>query len=377
MASPLLSIIITNYKYEQYVRACIESALALRYANKEIIVVDDGSPDGSPEIIRSFGESIIAILKENGGQASAANAGFARAKGQFIMFLDSDDLVEPDMMDHVLPMLKDGVVKVQYQMHLIDKDGKRLGGMFPNFSDKMTPEMTVNEFQRTGFYECSPTSGNVFARWFLEQIFPMPVGIAPGFDCFMNMAAPFYGAIVSLTNPCVRYRIHGRNSWAVDGTTRRLDAERFAFYVRDDLNRTVYATSIADKLRAPFVYTTLDFQVRHMMHRICYHRFAKNDHPITQDKVPEIAQLATMTLAHDTSLNLLYRACRAVIQSPLMTSKAKLFVCAWLYGIALLPHGMAFRLAELRFVPQSRPQFVVKLMERVGLRRVQAKTSAA
>lgn len=365
---PLLSIIITNYRYAPYLRASIDSALSVAYAHKEIIVVDDGSGDGSADIIRSFGDRVIAILKEHGGQASAANVGFLRSTGSLILFLDSDDTVEPEILEQVLPAFRQGVAKVQYPLHLIDKNGKSLGGMFPNYPAAMTPEMAASEFIRTGFYECSPTSGNVYARWFLEQIFPMPEGIAPGFDCFMNMAAPYYGHIISLRHPCARYRIHDKNSWAVNGVTRRLDPERFAFYVRDDLNRTVYAMGAADKMHRPYSYQTLDLQVHHMMRRVCYYRFARHEYPIAQDKVPAIAQLARLTLDGDTRFNLLLRSCRAVAANPMMSAKARLSVCAWLCGVALLPKPWSFRLAEMRFVPQSRPQFVLKLLEHTGLR---------
>jgi len=365
---PLLSIIITNYGYGKYIRSAIDSALGVSYPHKEIIVVDDGSGDESPNIIRSFGDRITAILKENGGQASAANAGFFRSRGLLVLFLDSDDSVEPEIMDQVLPAFKQGVAKVQYPMHLIDKNGKSLGGMFPNYTASITAEMVASEFTRTGFYECSPTSGNIYARWFLEQIFPMPVRIAPGFDCFMNMAAPYYGQIISLLHPCARYRIHDKNSWAVDGLTRRLDPERFAFYVRDDLNRTVYSMSVADKLHKPFNYRTLDLQVHHMMRRVCYYRFARDKYPIAQDKIPAIAELAELTLDGDNRFNLLLRSFRAVIASPIMSAKAKLSICAWLCGVALLPNRWSFRLAEMRFVPQSRPKFVLKLLEHAGLR---------
>ena len=73
-----VSIIINNFNYGQYLGSCIESALAQTYQNIEVIVADDGSTDHSQAIIESFGASVIATYKSNGGQASALNAGFQK-----------------------------------------------------------------------------------------------------------------------------------------------------------------------------------------------------------------------------------------------------------------------------------------------------------
>lgn len=79
--NPLVSIIITSYNYDRFLRESIDSAINQTYANIEIIAVDDGSKDNSKEIITSYGNKITAILKDNGGQASAFNAGFKVSNG--------------------------------------------------------------------------------------------------------------------------------------------------------------------------------------------------------------------------------------------------------------------------------------------------------
>src|SRR5256886_12063249 len=92
---PLVSILINNYNYGRFLREAIDSALRQTYTNTEVIVVDDGSTDDSRPIIAGYGSRIVPVLKENGGQASAFNAGFAVSKGQWICFLDSDDFFAP------------------------------------------------------------------------------------------------------------------------------------------------------------------------------------------------------------------------------------------------------------------------------------------
>lgn len=93
MRSLLVSIIVNNYNYGRFLREAIESALSQTYKPLEVIVVDDGSTDCSRDVIASFGARILPVFKENGGQASALNAGFARSHGDLVMFLDSDDLL--------------------------------------------------------------------------------------------------------------------------------------------------------------------------------------------------------------------------------------------------------------------------------------------
>src|SRR5437762_9779476 len=94
MSEPrLASIIIDNYNYGRFLRDAIDSALAQTYPHAEVIVVDDGSTDNSREVIASYGDRIKPILKENGGQGSAFNAGFAASSGDVILFLDADDLL--------------------------------------------------------------------------------------------------------------------------------------------------------------------------------------------------------------------------------------------------------------------------------------------
>jgi glycosyltransferase involved in cell wall biosynthesis len=91
----LVSIVIDNYNYDRFVCAAIDSALSQSYQPVEVIVVDDGSTDQSRDLINRFGDQISTILQDNGGQASALNAGFARSQGEIVIFLDADDILLP------------------------------------------------------------------------------------------------------------------------------------------------------------------------------------------------------------------------------------------------------------------------------------------
>ncbi|MGN0485178.1 MAG: glycosyltransferase family 2 protein [Lachnospiraceae bacterium] len=101
MAQPLISIIVPVYKVpEQYLKKCIESIMEQTLKEIEILLIDDGSPDQCGALCDSYAEQdnrIKVIHKKNGGLSSARNAGFQAAAGDWIMFVDGDDWIEPDM----------------------------------------------------------------------------------------------------------------------------------------------------------------------------------------------------------------------------------------------------------------------------------------
>lgn len=103
-----LSVIVPVYKTENYLRKCVDSILASTYENLEVILVDDGSPDGSGAICDKYAERdarVKVIHKENGGLSSARNAGLDIATGDFITFVDSDDYIACDIYEKLVEKL--------------------------------------------------------------------------------------------------------------------------------------------------------------------------------------------------------------------------------------------------------------------------------
>lgn len=100
---PQISIIVPAYNAEKTIKRCIESICALNYHNKEVIVVNDGSIDGTLDILNNLAqkfEHLFIIDKQNGGVSSARNAGLDKATGKFVVFIDSDDYVDSNLLDH-------------------------------------------------------------------------------------------------------------------------------------------------------------------------------------------------------------------------------------------------------------------------------------
>lgn len=107
--TPLISVIVPIYKVEQYLTKCVESILNQTYRQLEIILVDDGSPDGSGAICDQFAKKdsrIRVIHKKNGGLSDARNAGIEIAEGTYLAFVDGDDWIEPDTYEAMLSLMK-------------------------------------------------------------------------------------------------------------------------------------------------------------------------------------------------------------------------------------------------------------------------------
>lgn len=106
---PLISIIIPVYNVKPYLKKCVDSVIAQTYRNIEIILVDDGSKDGSGDLcdeLREIDSRITIYHKENGGLSSARNYGIERASGEYIGLVDSDDYIESDMYETLLRLAK-------------------------------------------------------------------------------------------------------------------------------------------------------------------------------------------------------------------------------------------------------------------------------
>lgn len=101
----MVSIIVPVYKVEKFLPKCIESVLNQTYTDFELILVDDGSPDKSPEICDKYAEldkRVVVIHQKNAGVSAARNAGLENAKGEYIGFVDPDDWIAPKMYEQMI-----------------------------------------------------------------------------------------------------------------------------------------------------------------------------------------------------------------------------------------------------------------------------------
>ena len=126
---PKVSLIVPVYKSESYIRECIESILAQTYQDFELILVDDGSPDRCGSILDEYAardSRITVIHQENEGPAAARNTGLDIAAGQYVYFPDSDDILDPRLLETVIPRIEEGYEMVVFGFSIIPPPDKKV-----------------------------------------------------------------------------------------------------------------------------------------------------------------------------------------------------------------------------------------------------------
>lgn len=146
---PKISVIIPVYNTEKYLEKCLDSITNQTYQDFEIVIINDGSIDNSQKIIdkylNKYQNKIKCINKENGGLSSARNYGIEVARGDYIIFVDSDDYIRKDLFEQLLPYIQKDIDLVKYKLIKVSeeyKELKRVDG--PNF-DEVTGEEGFNK----------------------------------------------------------------------------------------------------------------------------------------------------------------------------------------------------------------------------------------
>lgn len=205
-----VSVIINNYNYERFLARAVDSALGQTHADVEVIVVDDGSTDGSLPLLRRYGAAITLVSKENGGQGSAYNAGFQRASGKLVLFLDADDWLYPAAVASLAAAWREGVVKLQFRLGLVDEGDEPLGRYVPR---SMHDRDALGLLRRFGCYGSPPGSGNAFTATFLTKVLPLEAARwRTAADTVPIVLAPLYGDIISIPKIMGAYRLHRRKA---------------------------------------------------------------------------------------------------------------------------------------------------------------------
>ncbi len=212
-AQPAVSIIITCYNYESYVAQAIESALGQTFTDLEVIVVDDGSTDRSADVISRYADRIRSIRKENGGFISACQTGLSESNGRFVLFLDADDVLDPNLLAEAAPYLTTRVSKIQFKLQPTDAAGADFGDPFPKSVKGFGSEFLIAEIAKRGCYDTPPTSGNIYRRDVYTQLGSLDYDY--GIDGVAYLFAPFVGDVIFLATTLGRYRLHGSNMSSV------------------------------------------------------------------------------------------------------------------------------------------------------------------
>ena len=325
-ASPLVSIIINNYNYGRFVGSAIESALNQTYPHVEVIVVDDGSTDESPAVIARYGGRITSLRQQNRGQAGAVNAGFLRARGDVVIFLDSDDVLLPHIATKVASVFRDSpdVARVQYRLAVVGRDGVRTGRVIPPISAPMPSGDRRRDLARFNNYAWwPPMTGNAFSAKVLRRIMPMPEPLfAVAADYYLIRAATLCGPIHSLDEVGAHYRMHGGNSYLradfdLDHTRGQI---RLIHQSHDLIRQFASSINIADfPARAD---DALD--LRFFALRMTSLRLAPAKHPIPDDRLLTLAARGMAVAVRQTQRTIAFRIAAA----------------AWFGAMVVLPRSL-------------------------------------
>lgn len=162
---PLVSIIVPAYNVETTLRACLDGVLAQTYSRLEILLIDDGSKDGTELICKEYAAAdkrISLIRKENGGLAAARNTGLDRCTGELVAFIDSDDVVAPEHIELLCDIMPEGVRGVS-MTNLTPFKGVFSPSQVPSRMQTMEPVEAVREvFYQGAFDTCA--QGKLFCR---------------------------------------------------------------------------------------------------------------------------------------------------------------------------------------------------------------------
>jgi len=223
---PKVSVLISNYNYDEYISQAIESVLSQTYRNFELIICDDGSTDDSKEIITGYcrrNSQIRLIAKENGGQASGFNAAFASSTGELICFLDSDDLFRPTKLACLVEAHQDAP-DAGFGLHRVQRVNRRRRpqGVWPMAS--VLPHGWYGEqMLQSGGVLCymPPTSGLSLHRTVAERIFPLPDSypLASVADQVITRLAPLLTSVLRRQEVLAEHRLHGSNNYGQSKVT--------------------------------------------------------------------------------------------------------------------------------------------------------------
>ena len=269
---PLVTIIINNYNYANFLSQAIESALNQHYENIEIIVVDDGSQDNSRSIISSYGDNIHTIFKQNGGQASAFNAGFQASKGEIVCFLDADDTFMPNKVSCIVELFKKYPKAgwVFHELQYVNKDGSEMQIEVQRATDSLQFKdfrTHIKGVNRLPYFPA--TTGLSFRANLLMNILPIPEVFRISADFFLRLASICQVPGILSPEDLGTHRQHGDNLYVLHPDRHKKSAEigiytawhlysrfkEFRPFTNRLFSRSVGQLAALKGLRSPFTLT--------------------------------------------------------------------------------------------------------------------------
>jgi glycosyltransferase involved in cell wall biosynthesis len=213
-SAPLVSVVVDTYNHEAFIAEAITSVLEQEYqlGAVEVVVVDDGSRDGTAKQLSAFIDRVRIVRKENGGQASALNLGVSLARGEIIAFLDGDDWWHPRKLWAVVDYLlqNPAVGMVGHGIVEVAADGSKrtlVPGGLTRFDLKSESGPAI--FKRVTCF--LGTSRLTCRRSVLERLLPIPEALVIEADEYLFTLGGAVAEVAVLDEPLCYYRLHGQN----------------------------------------------------------------------------------------------------------------------------------------------------------------------
>ncbi len=226
MSKPFVTTLIDTYNHESFIEEAINSVLEQDFpaSETEILVVDDGSTDGTPELVRQFQPRVRLLRKANGGQASAFNAAIPEARGEIVAFLDGDDWWAPGKLTAVAAVFAaDAAIGlVGHGITHVYSDGRQHAELPREINRfRITSTEAAKTFRtRRGFLG---TSRMACRQEVLRQIGPVPQALKFEADEYLFTLAGLYADVMILPKSLTFYRLHDKNFFQLgDGSAESI-----------------------------------------------------------------------------------------------------------------------------------------------------------
>jgi glycosyltransferase involved in cell wall biosynthesis len=231
LARTFVSVLIDTYNHEKFIEHAIISVLEQEFpaSDFEILVVDDGSTDSTPKIVKKYAPRVTYLPKENGGQASAFNFAIPHCRGEIVAFLDGDDLWEQNKLATVISQFESHpeIGAIGHGLYEVDELGIRL---FLNIPDRPYSCHLRNMEEARQFLELRSflgTSRLAVRRSVLDSVLPLPEALIVEADEFLvTMVVALSGCFV-LDKPLTSYRYHSDNQFQFSAADPRRRQRRF------------------------------------------------------------------------------------------------------------------------------------------------------
>jgi glycosyltransferase involved in cell wall biosynthesis len=207
--SGVVSVVIPAFNAEAFIGECIGSALSQTYPQVEVIVVDDGSTDATASVVARFGTAVRCLRQANARQAAARNAGIKAASGEFVAFLDADDVWRPEKLERQLALFEERpeLGLVYCSVEEIDPHGKPLGLRRAALRGRAGKEILLG---RAGNGICGSTP--VVPRRVFDLVGDFDVTLPPCEDMEFFWRVADRLPIDFVDEPLVGYRVHAGNA---------------------------------------------------------------------------------------------------------------------------------------------------------------------